>query len=100
MIPVFILSFENEDDRKLHIRCYLPKVEIKNSNLTIDGKNLFDQSVKSDMRTYDILQKIVAGQGDDYTTGFLLDYNYFKSHHKIIATDIGKQQASKTKIIQ
>ena len=100
MIPVFVLSFENEDDRKLHIRCYLPKVEIKNSNLTIDGKNLFDQSVKSDMRTCNILQKILTGQGDDYTTGFLLDYNYFKSHHKIIATDIGKQQASKTKIIQ
>ena len=52
------------------------------------------------MKTYYILQKIVTGQGDDYTTGFLLDYNYFKSHHKIIATDIGKQQASKTKIIQ
>ena len=40
-----------------------------------DGKIFFDQPVKSDMRTYDNIQKIVIGQGDDYTTGCLLDYN-------------------------
>ena len=40
---LFVLSFENEDQRKSHSTYYLPKVEIKNYNVMIDGKNLFDQ---------------------------------------------------------
>ena len=50
----------------------------------IDGKNVFDQPVKSYIRTYDNIRKIATGQGDDYTTGCLLDYTYFKDHYKII----------------
>ena len=42
----------------------------------IDGKNVFEQPVKNDMRTYDDIQINVADQGDDYTTGCLLDYIY------------------------
>ena len=37
--------------------------------------------------------KIATGQGDDYTTGCLLDYSYFKNHCKMIAIDLSKQQA-------
>ena len=58
----------------------------------IDGKNFFDQPVKSDTRAYYYICKIATGQGDDYTTGCLLDYNYFKKH-KMITIDLGKQQA-------
>ena len=43
----------------------------------IDAKNFFNQPVKSDMRTYDNIHKIITGQGDDYATGYLLDYNCF-----------------------
>ena len=43
----------------------------------IDGQNFFDQPVRNDLITYDNIQKIATGQGDDYATGFLLDYNYF-----------------------
>ena len=32
-------------------------------------------------------------KGDDYTTGCLLDYIYFKNYYKIIAIDLSKQQA-------
>ena len=39
-----------------------------------------------------ILEKIVTGQGDDYTTGFLVDYPNFKENYKIIAIDLSKQQ--------
>ena len=46
----------------------------------IDGKNFFDQPVKSDMRTYDNIRKIATVQGDDYTRACLLDCNYFKKH--------------------
>ena len=44
----------------------------------IDGKNLFDQAVKNDVRTCDNNEKIVTGQVDDCTTGCLLDYVYLK----------------------
>ena len=45
----------------------------------IDGKFYFDQLLKNDSTTYDIIQKIATGQGDDYSTGCLLDYPYFKN---------------------
>ena len=59
----------------------------------IDGKNFFDQPVKNDKVTYENIRKIATGQGDDYTTGCLLDYIYFKNHYKMIAVDLSKQQA-------
>ena len=84
----FVLSFENEDDRKVHTGYYLPKVEIKDYNVQID-----DQSVQSNIRAYDIIHKITTSQGDDYTAGSLLDYNYLNEHYKMIVVDLTKQQA-------
>ena len=78
--------------RTVHTKKYLPTVEIKNYNVLIDGKNFFDQSVKSSMRTYDNIQKIAIDQGDDYTAGCLLNYNYFNNYYKMIAIDLSKQQ--------
>ena len=46
----------------------------------IDGKSLFDQPNKSYIKTYENIRKITAGQGDDYITGFVLGYNYFKKN--------------------
>ena len=62
----------------------------------IDRQNVFDQPVKRDLRTYDSMQKVTTGQGDDYTTGCLLDCLYFKEYYKLIATDSGKQQGHDT----
>ena len=59
----------------------------------IDGKNIFDQPIKKDKVTYKNIRKIAIGQGDDYTTGCLLDYNNFKKYYKMIAVDSSKQQA-------
>ena len=58
----------------------------------IDGINFPDQPVKTDLRTYDNFRKIPISQGDDYTTGCLLDYPYFKKYYKLIAIDLSKQQ--------
>ena len=58
----------------------------------IKGQNFFDQPVKNDMRTYDNIQTIATVQGDDYTTGCLLDYPYFNEYCKLIAIDLSKQQ--------
>ena len=77
VIKPFVLSFENTTGRTVHTKYYLPTVEIEDYNLTIDGQNIFDQPVKNNSRTYDNIRKLAIGQGDDYTTACLLDYNYF-----------------------
>ena len=56
-------------------------------------KNFFDQLVKNDKITYENIRKIATGHGDDYATGCLLDYIYFKNCYKMIAVDLSKQQA-------
>ena len=61
--------------------------------MEIDGKNFFDQLKKDDKITYENIRKIATSQGDDYTTGCLLDYAYFKNYYKMIAIDLSKQQA-------
>ena len=53
---LFILSFEENSDQSRHQGCFLPKVEIKDYNVIIDGQNVFDQPVKNDLRTYDKVQ--------------------------------------------
>ena len=58
----------------------------------IDGKNFFDGPAKNDKVTYENIRKTATGQGDDYTTGCLLDYIYFKSYYKMIAVDLSTQQ--------
>ena len=58
----------------------------------IDGRNFFDQPIKYDSKTYDNIRKIATGQGDNYTTGCLLYYPYFKNCYKLIAIDLSKQQ--------
>ena len=57
----------------------------------IDGK--FFWSVKNDERTYYNIRKIATGQRNDYTTDCLLGYVYFKNYYKMIAINLGKQQA-------
>ena len=59
----------------------------------INGENFFDQPIKNNKITYDNIRKIATDQGDDYTTGCLLDYPYFANTYKMIAVDLSKQQA-------
>ena len=66
--------------------------DIKDCNVMIDGKNFFDQPVKNDKVTYEKIWRIATGQGEDYATGCLLDYTYFKKSYKMIAVDLSKQQ--------
>ena len=57
----------------------------------IDGRMFFDKPAKNNLITYNNIQKIATGQGDDYTTGCLLDYNYFNNYYKVIAIDVSKK---------
>ena len=59
----FVLSFENQNDRTSHLTYYLPKLEIKDYNGMIDGKNVFDQPINSMIKTYENIRKIATDQG-------------------------------------
>ena len=73
----FVLSFQNRTDRTIHKIYYIPKVELKDY-VIIEEKSFFDQPIKNYLKTCDNIRKIAAGQGDDHTTGCLLDYPCFK----------------------
>ena len=66
------MPFKDADGWESHKQYYLPTVEIKDYNVMIDGRNLFDQPIKNDLKTYDNIIKIATDQGDDYTTGLSL----------------------------
>ena len=93
---LFVLAFKNDAQRKVHSGYYLPNVQIKNCNVMINGENFFDQSIKDNKVTYKNIRKIATGRGDDYTTGCLLDYRYFRDSYKMIAVYLSKQQALDT----
>ena len=86
---LFVLAFENEDDRTLFSKYYLPKVEIKDFNTLIDGKPFFEIPVKNKEEAYEAIIEI--SKNNDYTTGNLLDYEYFKDHYQLFAIDLSKQ---------
>ena len=60
--------------------------------VVVDGINFFDQPIKSDLETYGNIRNIATGQVDDYTTGCLQDYPYFKKYYKLIAIDWSEKQ--------
>ena len=88
----FVLAYENDAQRTSARRYYIPTVQLKDYNIIINSKNVLDQPIKNDKVTYENVRKIATGQGDDYTTGCLLDYPYFKDIYKMIAVDLSKQQ--------
>ena len=90
---LFVLAFEDDAQGTCNKKYYLPNVETKDYNVMIDRKSFFDQPVKNNKVTYENIRKIATGQGDDYTTGCLLDYTYFKKYYKMIAVDLSKQYA-------
>ena len=95
---LFVLPFAaanqeaNTANRDSYRRFYLPRTSTTNYNAMIDGRNFYDQPIKMDERQYDKLRKVTLGKGNDYTTGCLLDYAYFKRDYKIIAIDLSKQK--------
>ena len=60
---LFVLSFENENDRTSFSKQYVPNVEIKDFDVLIDGKSFFDMPIKNDEETYK--QIIEMGRNND-----------------------------------
>ena len=69
---------------------YLPRIDLNKYNVIIDRRNFDDNPIESEK--YRELKKVMIGKGEDYTTGSLLDYNYFKKHYKLVAVDLSKQK--------
>ena len=85
--------FENSTNRTSHTEYYLQKVERKYCNIKVDGRNSFGKRINNDIKTHENIRKIATAHGDDYATGWLLDYPYFKENYKMIAIDLSKQQS-------
>ena len=79
----------NRDDQRKY---YLPRIDLNKYNVIIDGRNFYDNPIESDIEKYRELKKVMIGKGEDYTTGSLLDFNYFKKHYKLVAVDLSKQK--------
>ena len=87
---LFVLAYQTADDRQSFSQFYLPRVIVKDYNVIIDKLAFFDLSIKTEEEAY---EKIIdIDRINEFTTGNLLDYDYFKKHYKLIATDLSKQQ--------
>ena len=87
---LIVLAYQNADDRQSFSQFYLRKVLVRDINVIIDKLAFFDLPVKTEEEAY---EKIIdISRNNEYTTGNLLDYDYFKKHYKLIAIDSSKQQ--------
>ena len=78
--------------RNDHRRYFLPRMDIKDYNFLIDGRNFYDQNINDDFKKYEELRKIMTGRGEDFTTGSLLDHDYWKNIYKLICCNLSKQK--------
>ena len=95
---LFVLAYNNtEGDNQVSVdsfkKYFLPRVEIETYNIEIDGRNFYDQPINDSIKQYDEVRKVSTGPGEDYTTGCLLDYAYFKDNYRLITADLNKQKA-------
>ena len=63
---------------------------VKDFNVIIDKLAFFDLPIKTEEEAYEKIIEI--SKNNEYTTGNLLDYDYFKKYYKVIAIDLSKQQ--------
>ena len=98
MNRLFVLAFNNTEngnnkvERDSHRKFFLSRVNITNYNVLIDSRNFYDQPINDQIKKYDETRKIATEKGDNYATGCLLDYQYFKDHYQLIAVDLSKQK--------
>ena len=92
---LFVMAYNranSQPTRNGQRKYYLPKIDLEKYNVIIDGRNFYDNPIESDIEKYRELKKVMIGKGEDYTTGSLLDFNYFDKHYKLVAVDLSKQK--------
>ena len=87
-----IVDDDNREKRDSYGTYFLPREDIKDYNVFTDGRNFYDQNISDNFKKYGELRKVMTGRGEDYTTGSLLDYDYWKSNCKLICCDLCKQK--------
>ena len=86
---LFVLAYQTADDRQSFSKFYLPKVMVKDFNVITDKLAFFDLPIKTEEEPY---EKIIdISRNNEYTTGNLLDYDYFKKYYQLIAINLSKQ---------
>ena len=70
--------------RDSYRKYFVPHVDITSYNMLIDGRNFYDQPINDSIRKHDEIRKIVTVKGDNYATGCLLDYDYFKKNYQLM----------------
>ena len=91
---LFVMTYNRangQPTRNGQQKYYLPRIDLEKYNVIIDGRNFYDNPIESDIEKYRELKKVMIGKGEDYTTGSLLDFNYFDKHYKLVAVDLSKQ---------
>ena len=91
----FVMAYsraDNQPDKDSLRKYYLPRIDLNKYNVIIDGRNFYDNPIESDNEKYRELKNVMIGKGEDYTTGSLLDYDYFKKHYNLVAVDLSKQK--------
>ena len=81
----------NANTEESRRRYYLPRAEIKDYNVLIDGRNFYDQNVNSSIIRYNELLKRKTERSEDYSTGCLLDYDYYIKDFNIVGIDLSHQ---------
>ena len=92
---LFVMAYNRENGQPIRNRqqkYYLTRIDLEKYNVIIDGRNFYDNPIESDIEKYRELKKVMIGKGEDYTTGSLLDFNYFDKHYKLVAVDLSKQK--------
>ena len=92
---LFVMAYSrlaNQPTRDGRTKYYLPRIDLKKYNVIIDGRNFYDNPIENDVEKYRELKRVMIGKGEDYTTGSLLDFDYFKKHYKLVAVDLSKQK--------
>ena len=90
---LFVLAYgQDNNDRQSFSRFYLPNVMEKDYNVIIDKLAFLDLPIKTEEEAYEKIIDINYSRNNEYTTGDLLDYDYFKKYYKLIAIDLSKQQ--------
>ena len=91
---LFVMAYNRANDqptRNGQRKYYLPRIDSEKYNVIIDGRNFYDNPIESDIEKYRELKKVMIGKVEDYTTGSLLDLNYFDKYYKLVAVDLSKQ---------
>ena len=92
---LFVMAYNRVDGqptRNGQQKYYLPRIDLEKYNVIIDGRNFYDNPIENDIEKYRELKKVMIGKGKYYTTGSLLDFNYFDKHYKLVALDLSKQK--------